>query len=294
MASNIPTQERTVDPFSSYGSDIVNQLTRMVTRDSSGAGWLNGPNDLDVIADGTSVNTALLQTGVIFKDDMQIFITSEFTVNFLDSTQYFSSGGTLNETGYYYVTIEYAFVKSRPAPQAAIKIIRPSERVTTFPNSNLTFLKAVEVDTVASSNEIVDFFDYDPDNTSVARVSIQQFASTEIFLPTFNRLLHQGRIEYAKNVDQFYYGKSSEWVLAGTSVSVSETIASPGGWTSDSGLFRGDVDITVLNTMNAVVAVRRTSDHKIISPSDLEFTSVTNLRVWMPSSAVAVQVTVVA
>ncbi len=296
MASNIPEQERTVDPFSSFGSDIVNQLTRMVTRVTDQSGWLNGPNDLDVIADATSVTDAIVTPGIIFKDDMQIFITDNFTVDFSDSNHYFNDTGfNLQEDGYYYITLEYNFVKSRPAPQARIKIIRPSERVTPFTNSNLTFLKAVEVDNLGLGNVLTgNFYDYDPDNTSVARISIQQFASTNIFLPTFNRLLHQGRIQYAKEIDAFYYGKESQWVPAGTSVSVSQTIDSTAGWTADGLIFRGDVDITLLNTTDAVVSVRRTSDDRIISPTDLRFMSNTNLRVWMPTSAVTVRVTVVA
>jgi hypothetical protein len=296
MASNIPEQERTVDPFSSYGSDVVNQLTRMVTRVTDQSGWLNGPNDLDVISDGTSNTTAIVTTGIIFKDDMQIFITDNFTVDFHDTNHYFNpTGGLMNETGYYYVTLEYAFVKSRPAPQARIKIIRPSERATSFTNSNLTFLKAADVQNSGGSNVLTgDFYDYDPDDTSVARISIQQFASTEIFLPTFNRLQHQGKILYVKSTDTYYYGGETGWTFAGNALTVNQTITAPGDWTLDGGSYRADVDITTLNTMNCVVSVRRDSDDRIISPSDIEFTSATNVRIWMPVDTVTVHVTVVA
>jgi hypothetical protein len=44
--SSVPTQIRTVDPFASYNSDVVNRLTRMVTRLTDGSGVLNSPNDL--------------------------------------------------------------------------------------------------------------------------------------------------------------------------------------------------------------------------------------------------------
>jgi len=303
MASNIPEQTRTVDPFSSFGSDIVNQLTRMVTRDNSGdpggsgLGWLNGPNDLDVIADATSNTEAIVTTGIIFKDDMQIFITDNFTVDFSDSNHYFNNTGlNLQEDGYYYITLEYNFVKSRPAPQARIKIIRPLERATTFTNSNLTFLKAAEVANPGGGNVLTgNFYDYDPDNTSVARISIQQFASTNIFLPNHNTLRDQGKIQYAKEIDAFYYGKENEWVPAGTSISVNQTLETGGPtWTFFGGSYYADVDITALNTKNAIPSVRRDIDDKIISPSDLEFTSTTNLRVWMPTDLVKLHVTVVA
>jgi len=292
MATNIPDQERTVDPFASYGSDIVNQLTRMVTRVTDQSGWLNGPNDLDV-TDGTVATQAIVTTGIIFKDDMQIFITSDFTVDFMDSNHYFNPNGTLNETGYYYITFEYEFIKSRPAPQGRIKILRPSERGT-YPNSNLTFLKAAKVEDVGGFNVIVSLWDYDPEDTDVQRISIQQYASTEIFLPTFVRLQHQGRILYVKSTDQYYYGGETGWTFAGNVISVNQTITAPGGWTADAGIFRADVDITTLSTMNAIVSVRRDSDDYIITPANIEFTSATNVRIWMPVDTVTVHVTVVA
>ena len=36
MASNIPEQTRVVDPFASFNSDTVNQLTKMITQGDNG------------------------------------------------------------------------------------------------------------------------------------------------------------------------------------------------------------------------------------------------------------------
>ena len=46
-------------------------------------------------------------------------------------------------------------------------------------------------------------------------------------------------------------------------------------------------------SMDAVVAVRDTADDRIIEAEELEFTSTTNLRVWMPVNTLTLRVTVV-
>jgi len=290
MASSIPSQSRAVDPFASYNSDTVNTLTRMLTYGENG---LATAVSCDVI-DSTSNTEVTLKPGFVYKDDMWIYISANHIVDFTDSQHYDDFDAGFDEAGYYYIVLDYEFVKSRPAPQSRIKIIRPSERLTSFPNSNLTFLKVADVALVGASNEIVDLLDYDPDDTSVQRISIQQYASTEIFLPTFDRLQHQGKILYVKSADQYYYGGETGWTFAGNAVTVNETITAPGGWTLDGGVYRGDVDITALSTMNAIVSVRRDSDDMIITPTNIEFTSATNVRIWMPVNTVTVHVTIVA
>jgi hypothetical protein len=72
MASNIPVQSRAVDPYASYNSNIVNQLTGIVTR---GSNALDYENSLQVIADSTSSTDHVeVLTGIIYKDDMLIEI----------------------------------------------------------------------------------------------------------------------------------------------------------------------------------------------------------------------------
>ena len=75
MASSIPEQTRAVDPYASYNSNVVNQLTGIVTR---GSDVLDYYNSLQVIpADGTSVlDHVQVLPGIIYKDDMLINITS--------------------------------------------------------------------------------------------------------------------------------------------------------------------------------------------------------------------------
>ena len=203
--SQYPTQTRAVDPFASYNSDIVNRLTRMVTQ---GENLLFSPRGMDVIADSTSPNDYVNVTvGSCFKDDIWIQITAEHQVDFNNALHYFG-GSIIKEPGYYYVVLEYEFVKSRPSPQASIKIIPPSLLPAAY-GTNHVFLKAVAATTGPWA--IGTLYDYDPGDTSIYRQNTSIWASVEHTLPTFSQIRDQGRIIHVRDEDVYYFGVLDAW-----------------------------------------------------------------------------------
>ena len=213
MASNIPAQLRTVDPYASYNSNVVNNLTGIVTR---GSNVLDYYNSLQVISDSTSPLTQVtVLTGTVYKDDMLIEITAPHTVDFTDPDQYISPGISFSgEDGIYYLVLQYTYTKSRPAPQARIKILLPSQTSSFANASDLVFLKAVD----ALSGSIVALYDYDPNDTTVQREYIRTYASNDIILPSFDQERDQGRVTYVPTEDSFYIGYEDRWenIDAGT------------------------------------------------------------------------------
>ncbi len=206
MASNIPAQLRTVDPYASYNSNVVNNLTGIVTR---GSNVLDYYNSLQVISDSTAPLTQVtVLTGTVYKDDMLIEITAEHTVDFTDDNQYISPGISFSgEDGIYYLVLQYTYTKSRPAPQASIKILLPSQTSSFAASSDLVFLKAVD----ALSGAIVALYDYDPNDTTVQREYVRTYASNDIILPTFDQERDQGRVTYVPTEDSFYLGYANGW-----------------------------------------------------------------------------------
>ena len=51
MASTIPNQERVVDPFASYNSNVVNKITEIVTHNEVG---MLTVSSMEVVQDSTS------------------------------------------------------------------------------------------------------------------------------------------------------------------------------------------------------------------------------------------------
>jgi hypothetical protein len=205
-----PSQQRAVDPYDSYHSNIVNRLTRMISR---GENCLHSGHAIDVIADGTSTTSILVTEGECFKDDVLLTITAPHTVDFTDLTNYVSAGGGFNEAGYYYILLEYTYQKSRPAPRAAVKILKPSQRANITATAYL-FLKCVEVDFNGVSFEIVALHDNDPSLAFAPysqRHFSQLFFGIEFTLPTFNQSNDENRVIYVLDEDEVYYGTSTHW-----------------------------------------------------------------------------------
>jgi len=213
MASSIPVQLRAVDPYASYNSNVVNQLTGIVTR---GANALDYYNSLQVVPDSTSVlDHVEVLPGIIYKDDMLIEITSPHRVDFTDPSQYVVSVPdpfASPETGIYYVVLEYTYIKSRPAPQARIKILLPSLTATFRAGGypSLFFLKAVDV-IDNSGGEITDLYDYDPLYRGTKRDYLRNYAGSEVGLPEHDQARDQSRVAYNSDDDQFYLGYSDRW-----------------------------------------------------------------------------------
>jgi hypothetical protein len=298
MASTTPDQVRTVDPFASYNSNVVNKLTRMVTRITDGEGILNSPNDLQVVSDSTSTTELVVKPGIIFKDDMLIFITTEHTVDFDDITHYLGAPGIFSSigAGYYHVVAVYTFVKSRPAPELTIKILTPAQRDPLDPpnnvyltSTNITFLKCVEVTFDGANYVISNLYDYDPDDPLERKREFSKwYLSTEVFVPTFDQYRDQGRLIYVTTTGQVWLGTDTQWVAFG----VGKITATLNSWTLSSGHYYADIDISGINSSFANVTLQDDATGEIILPEDIIFSS-GNVRVWMPVNTLTLLATII-
>jgi hypothetical protein len=207
MGNTIPTQTRTIDPYSSYNSNVVNQLTRMI---SKGEDCIFGLPSLNITIDSIFPQTQLiLSSGLCFKDDVIIEITNPFTIDMHDSDFYLSTNH-FDEVGYYYIALKYTYLKSMPAPQAKITIFRPSERE--FCGSGYLFLKAVYVVGVPGNLYIDSVYDYDPENSNIKRKYTQTYISVEDSLPAFDSVRDESRVIYVRSRDEIYFGCASTWL----------------------------------------------------------------------------------
>lgn len=207
MASAAPSQSRVVDPFASFNSNSVNELTHMITRGDDG---LTDYNALQVTSDSTAPFTqSIVSTGTVYKDDVLITMESQHVVDFEDSNHYVSFGGGFNEAGTYYIVLDYTYAKSRPAPTAYIKILKPSQQ--SLLDSSYVFLKAVTVIFTGSTFRIDSYYDYDPSDTSVARTYTPLYFGVETNIPTHVQSRDQGRVVYESETDTFWFGLSHRW-----------------------------------------------------------------------------------
>jgi hypothetical protein len=175
---------------------------------TNGEDLLFSPGGMNVIADSTSPNDyVIVTTGSCFKDDTWIQITQQHWVDFNNALHYFG-GSIIKEPGYYYIVLEYTFAKSRPSPQASIKIIPPSLLPAAY-GANHVFLKAVTATTGPWA--IGTLYDYDPGTPSVYRENTSIWASVEHTLPVFSQTRDQGRIIHVRDEDKYYFGVSDAW-----------------------------------------------------------------------------------
>ncbi|MCK5608390.1 hypothetical protein KAR91_41290 [Candidatus Pacearchaeota archaeon] len=211
MASTIPEQYRAVDPFASYNSNTVNQLSEIRSRAEN---VLDIPCGLDVVIDSTSpLDTVIVKPGYAFKDDIIITVTEDHTVDFNDTDQYISFDIAEIIAGYYYIVLEYTYVKSRPAPQARIKIVAPDQRNNYdygSSSTSLVFLKAVLVSSVGPI-VITSVHDYDPTITDNKREFAKRYAGSVTNLPTHAQCRDQGRFAYDIVADEFWFGYEDRW-----------------------------------------------------------------------------------
>jgi len=204
-----PTQQRTVDPYSSYYSNIVNRLTRIISR---GVDCLHSTHACDVALDATSPLTIVtMGSGEVFKDDVFLQFTSTHSINFEDSNNY-TPTSFFNEAGYYYILLDYEYEKTKPAPQASIKIMSPSKTSTNYVyGGRYLFLKAVKVIFTGSVFEIESLHDYDPGQTDNKRVYSKLFCGVEDTLPTFIQTNDEARLIYVRDEDEMYFGLTNRW-----------------------------------------------------------------------------------
>jgi hypothetical protein len=117
----IPTQVRSVDPFSSYDSDNVSRLTRIVT---SGEDKIAQDGQLEPSIAGLSVSTINITQGIAVKDDILIHITADFDIDTTDPFNYADQAllnyPTVDEA---YIVLQYQYIKTPQAPEAQILLL---------------------------------------------------------------------------------------------------------------------------------------------------------------------------
>ena len=213
ISDSIPTQVRAVDPYASYNSDTVNKLTRMLTY-GGGTDGLSKRTSCDIQLDTTSVTQVILTPGEVYKDDVWINFTQDHIVDFTNQDEYYNFDTGFDETGWYYVVLSYTYQKQRPAPEARVLIVKPSQRSAYTPGNDWLFLKAVYVSSTGPG-VITQISSYDPENTNNKRLYVPMYAGTEVFLPTFDTERDPARIVYVESEDEYYFGYSDRWGGAG-------------------------------------------------------------------------------
>jgi hypothetical protein len=188
MGNPVPSQIRSVDPYASYDSNVVNKLTRMI---SDGNNILLSPSPIDVSLTNTTTIKAL--EGKAIMQDVLIEI-QDLPIDLSDIDFYLdSSGGIWNETGFYLVVLHYEYQKTSPPPEASIKIILPSQKATLFDPTKHLFLKCLEV---TGSFEATALHDYDPDNPALNRDDLITGASAGNFVSTDKDTIDLGESLY--------------------------------------------------------------------------------------------------
>jgi len=200
-----PDQTRTIDPYASYNSNVTSRLTRMVTNDSN---CLFSSNAIDV-TDGTTDTEVIVGTGICFKDDILVQLDAQTTVDFEDSDFYVNFGAGFNEAGYYYILLDYEYVKANPAPQASIKILKPSQRTTLLTDRHL-FLKAVYITGTPPNLSVTSLHDSDPENPTNQREFSPLYVGLISTLPTWDTS-YIGRIFMLTTNGTLYWGTTTGW-----------------------------------------------------------------------------------
>ncbi|RKX64482.1 MAG: hypothetical protein DRP42_06305 [Tenericutes bacterium] len=208
MSSNVPIHQiRAVDPFSSYNSDIVNRLTRIV---SHGEDAIEIAKACDVVLDSTSNVKVILTPGVVFKDDVWINVYASHIIDFTDSDHYYNFSSGFNEIGWYYIVLQYKYAKQRPSPQAKVFILKPSQRSVYSVSNDLIFLKAVHASGTGPFY-VDNVMDFDPENSQNRRLYVKRYTGAEARLPSFNATTDVSRVVYVQDEDAFYVGYSDRW-----------------------------------------------------------------------------------
>lgn len=212
MANTPPTQYRSVDPYAEFNSNVVSKMTRMLTEGNNCiASW----NDADIITPLMSpTKTVELSPGVCFKDDVFITLTQTgYIIDFRSTDFYVATSPTpFGETGWYYIVLDYTWVKQAPAPQAKLYILKPSER-TLLSEPQYLFLKAVHV-TYTSEFIIDELSDWDPDFPDNKRLYTPVYLGLENTLPAHDES-YAGRMIYSREDGIAYVGDELGWRVFG-------------------------------------------------------------------------------
>ena len=170
-----PPQQRAVDPYSSYNSDNVNKLTRILSQ-----GYDVVAQGLSVVRDATSNVTITLTGGVCTKDDVMINVMDDTVLNIHDSTCFFDSAVGEGETIEIYLVLEYVYDKITPAPVAKIGFLRNKAG---FNTTAYLFLAWLDI----RSGQIFDVLESDPSVPSAIKKFPSVYFSHISTRPTWSR-----------------------------------------------------------------------------------------------------------
>jgi hypothetical protein len=301
MSGIIPSQERAVDPFASYNSNVVNRLTNMFTRGNRGIVTVY---DLQVTIDSTSPNdTVVVSSGYCFKDDVLIEVTADTRIQILGSGSEDSYAHSFNPSsaasGAYYIVLYYNFQKSRPAPQAIFYAVESTNTSALYSlTGDYVLLKVVNVTGTGLSAVIGSVSDFDSGTPTNVREYMPVLIGAVHTVPTFDPLLHVARIVYDIGADAMRYGAAAEWknVGVGTTNKVTYNINATGDWSLVSGVYRNDSSIAALGIGDrfASITCKDNATHEVIIPYRALLTTASNCRIEMPVNTVSIGVTVIA
>lgn len=297
MSGIIPAQDRAVDPFASYNSNAVNRLTNMMTRGNRGVVTVY---DLQVTIDSTSpTDTVVISGGYCFKDDVLIEVTESTRMQIMGSGASDNYAHNFNPAspadGNYYIVLYYNFQKSRPAPEAILYAVESTDTSAIYPNNtgDYVLLKVVTI----LSGAIVSVLDVDSGTPANVREYMPVLIGAVHEVPTFDALLHTGRILYDIKADVMKYGAAAAWlnVGAGTTNKVTYNITATGDWSLVAGVYRNDTSISTLGIGDrfASITCKDNATHEIIIPYRALLTTASNCRIEMPVNTVSIGVTVI-
>lgn len=142
MALTAPVQDRSVDPYSNRRfSSILNRMTRLV---STGEDVILFPNQSFSLT-YTDWYEVKITPGICIKDDVLIHITEDYYMDFSNNNYYVDEDGTMTEVGYYYIVLQYSYLRSLPGPKAWYKVIKDVSTYYTGHESGYIFLGSVSV-----------------------------------------------------------------------------------------------------------------------------------------------------
>jgi hypothetical protein len=298
MSGIIPAQERAVDPFASYNSNAVNRLTNMMTRGNRGVVTVY---DLQVTIDSTSpTDTVVISGGYCFKDDVLIEVSESTRMQILGAGAVDSYAHNFNPAsaadGNYYIVLYYNFQKSRPAPQAILYAVESTNTSSIYPDNtgDYVLLKIVTI----SGGAIASVWDYDSGTPANVREYMPTLMGAVHSVPTFDPLLHTGRMVYDILGDAMKYGAAADWknVGVGTTNKATYNITATGDWSLVAGVYRNDTSIGSLGIGDrfASITCKDNATHELIIPYRALLTTASNCRIEMPVNTVSIGVTVIA
>ena len=145
----IPTQERAVDAYSSYDSDNVSRLTRIVT---SGEDKIAQDGQLEPSITGAGASIVSITQGIAVKDDILIHITADFDLDLTDPFNYSGQAllnyPTVEET---YIVLQYQYAKTPQVPEAQVLVLN---NISEYDTDLHIFLAKVHFDSVTTADLI--------------------------------------------------------------------------------------------------------------------------------------------